>query len=61
MIALTKAGEAGIALENMCTQLFEYDAKVFSAVIGTIKALAQAMKFNEKYWRLLERLEPPLG
>ncbi len=55
MLALAKAGEPGIALENLCTQLFEYDAVVPTAVVNELKGLGDAMGLNEKYWMRLER------
>jgi len=54
MSALTKAGEPGIALENLCTQLFEYEAAVPLVVVDGLKTLGHAMGINDKYWRRLE-------
>lgn len=51
---LTKAGEPGIALENLCTQLFEYDAVVPAEVLETFTILGRAMGLDEKHWRRLE-------
>jgi hypothetical protein len=33
MVALTEAGEPGIALENLCEQLFEHDVRVSRSIV----------------------------
>jgi len=55
MASLAKAGECGVALENLCTQLFEYDAEVSMAVLAALKVLGAVMGIDEKYWRRLEK------
>jgi len=42
-------------LENLCTQILEYDVVVGPDVLAKIKDLGQVMKLNPKYW---ERLNP---
>jgi rRNA-processing protein FCF1 len=54
MCALAGAGERGVALENFCTQLLEYDVAVSSTVLKELKALAEEMGIDEKYWTRLE-------
>jgi hypothetical protein len=54
MIELVRAGEPGIALENFCTQLFEYDVKVSPMVLNEIASLGIAMGINSRYWERLE-------
>jgi hypothetical protein len=53
MAALAKAGEYGVALENLCTQLLEYDAAVPPVVFNTLETLGRGMGIDEKYWRRL--------
>jgi hypothetical protein len=48
-----RAGEAGIALENLATQLYEYDVPVEQQIIDEIAALGNAMKLDPKYWTRL--------
>lgn len=55
MKELVDAGELGVALENYCTQLLEYDVSVPSSVVAELKELGQAMGLDEKYWMRLLR------
>jgi hypothetical protein len=55
MVALTKAGEPGIALENLCEQLFEHDVHVSHSIVQRIAFLGSAMGLRDDYW---ERLAP---
>jgi hypothetical protein len=48
-----KAGEPGIALENLCTQLFEYGCGVSHEVLLRIEAVGNAMGLKEAYWKRL--------
>ena len=50
MKSLVEAGEPGVALENYCSQLFEYDIAVPSHVVNELEELAQAMGIDRKYW-----------
>jgi hypothetical protein len=43
MASLVRAGEPGIALENLCTQLHEYDVSVTPALATELDALAATM------------------
>jgi len=52
---LAQAGEPGVALENLCTQIFEYDVMIEPEVLTRIQDVGQLMKLNPKYW---ERLNP---
>ncbi len=52
-LALTRAGEPGVALENLCTQLFEYDAVVPAATLEAVERLGRAMGIDESYWKRL--------
>jgi hypothetical protein len=51
MRSLVQAGEPGIALENFCTQLYEYDLSVPAELAAELEALAAAMGM---------RISPPL-
>lgn len=50
MASLVNAGECGVALENLCIQLFEYDAVVSVPVLDSIKKLGLVMGIDDKYW-----------
>ena len=50
MIELVSAGEPGIALENFCTQLYEYSIKVDDEDLNTIILLGKAMKIDPEHW-----------
>ena len=52
---LIDAGEPGIALENLCAQLYEYDAKLSPEISHQIRRLAVTMDLNADH--LLEGLE----
>ncbi len=47
MLALTHAGEPGIALENLCTQLFEYDVTATVSIQERLSVLGRAMGLEE--------------
>jgi hypothetical protein len=55
MRELVIAGERGIALENLCTQIHEYDVAVQPDVYTTIEEVGTAMGIDSKYW---ERIAP---
>jgi hypothetical protein len=51
--SLTKAGEPRIALENLCTQSFEFDASVSKASRDELGTLGTAMAIRPEYWTRL--------
>lgn len=53
MVDLVRAGEYGVALENLSTQLFEYDVLLTPGILGAIKTLVEAMGMHDKYWTQL--------
>lgn len=57
MSELVQAGEPGVALENLCTQLEEYDVRVPPNVVGELRALAMAMGLELSAWidRIVEK------
>ena len=50
MLALVRAGEPGIALENFCTQLEEYDVVVPSEIAIELQSLASIMGMPVSPW-----------
>lgn len=54
MAALARAAEPGVALEDLCTQLFEHDCVVSSEILGRNGSLGTTMGLAEKYWKRLE-------
>ena len=50
MLSLVKAGEPGVALENFCTQLQEYDVAVPRDVAVELRTLASAMETRASPW-----------
>ena len=50
---LVRAGEAGVALENLSTQLHEYDVAVGQGLIKEIELIGRAMGLDSKYWSRL--------
>jgi hypothetical protein len=50
MESLAKAGEPGVALENFCTQLQEYDLAVPTDVAQELKEIAAMMGMTVSRW-----------
>jgi hypothetical protein len=48
---LVRHGESGIALENLCTQLDEYDASITQLELAEIVALGSVMRIDPSYWK----------
>jgi hypothetical protein len=57
MADLVRAGERGIAFENLCTQLYEYDVLVSSEAMSTFRAIGLAMGVDSKYCDRLETVK----
>jgi hypothetical protein len=55
MRSLNEAGEPGVALENLCVQLYEYDIQVSEEVWDELKLLGSAMGVKEDYWEILSK------
>ncbi len=47
---LIDAGEPGVALENLCTQLYEYDVTVPRPVLAQITATGESMGLDPDLW-----------
>lgn len=50
---LLDAGEPGVALENLCTQLYEYDVALPQALVGRIAVAGTAMGLEADVWTVL--------
>jgi hypothetical protein len=50
MKELVAAGEPGVAFENYCVQLYEYDISVPADVLKELEVLGRAMGMNEEHW-----------
>jgi hypothetical protein len=50
---LTRAGEPGVALENLCEQLLDNDAIVPTDLVAELAKLGTAMELDEKHWKRL--------
>ncbi len=48
---LTRSREWGIALENLCDQLYEFGASVPSSILAEIGSLGAEMGLDEAYWQ----------
>ncbi|MEO8899916.1 MAG: MafI family immunity protein [Polyangiaceae bacterium] len=55
MLELAQALEPCIALENLATQLYEYDVRVSSEIAAELQALGNGMGLQAKYWERLRR------
>ena len=53
---LISVGEPGIALENLCTQLYEYDVPLRREEVNLLATLGSEMHLDPKYWHRLEAL-----
>jgi hypothetical protein len=53
MSQLVRAGEPGVALENLTTQLYEYAVAVEQEMVEQIESLGKAMGLDPKYWSRL--------
>ena len=50
---LVQVGEWAIALENLCTWLYEYDIDVPEDALRMIEDLGRDIGVAERYWKLL--------
>ncbi len=53
MEELVRAGEVGIAFENLCTQLYEYDVPVPQVVRERLALIGNTMEISRSYWERL--------
>jgi hypothetical protein len=57
MAHLARAGEQGIAFENLCTQLYEHDLSLSRETIGILRTIGTTMGVDSKYCGGLEAIE----
>lgn len=50
---LTGHGEPGVALELLCTQIYEFGTVIPATVKTQIEAVGSAMGISPEYWRTL--------
>jgi hypothetical protein len=50
MQSLVRAGEPGVALENFCTQLEEYDVAIPEKLVHALKEIASLMEMSLPSW-----------
>lgn len=53
MVELVHAGEPGVALENLCSQLFEFDVVVPFDFRERLRRLGEQMGVTRDYWERL--------
>jgi hypothetical protein len=58
---LTRHGEPGIALENLCSNLDDYDIAVPPALLAGLRELGTAMRLDERYWTRLKTTDSGEG
>jgi hypothetical protein len=51
---LVQAGEFAVAIENVCTQLYEYDVVIGVDTAVGIKDLGTTLGVHDRYWRMLQ-------
>lgn len=51
---LIEVGERAIAFENLCTQLYEYDIELPSALRGTLASIGRQLGVAPRYWEMLD-------
>lgn len=51
---LLQAGEPGIALENLCTQLYEHDGECSSQQYDEIERIGRSMGISPNRWEFLK-------
>ncbi len=56
---LARHREPGIALENLCSQIFEYDVATPMAVHDELAVLGRAMGISSDYWMRLRTEADP--
>ena len=55
-IELVEYGEYAIALENFCSNLYEFNIKIFQEDLEIIKECATLMKLKEETWNFIETI-----
>jgi hypothetical protein len=55
---LVQVGEWALALENLCSQPYEYDVDLWAETLGLIKELGRDVGVADRYWTVLMPAEP---
>ncbi len=50
---LVQVGEFAVALENLCSQLYEYDVRISDELVAAIAVLANTVGVEDRYWTVL--------
>lgn len=50
---LVQVGEFAIALENLCSQLYEFDVALPDDTVAAIAALGTSVGVEDRYWKML--------
>lgn len=48
--------ESGLALENLCENLYEFDCPILQRAYDLLEESGTAMKIDSKYWEMLKPL-----
>lgn len=54
MMDLARAGEPGVAFENLCTQLYEYDVVADAETLEHLRHIGKSMNIDSRYCDRLE-------
>lgn len=54
MMDLARAGEPGVAFENLCIQLYEHDVVVDEEILEALRRIGESMNIGNRYCDLLE-------
>jgi hypothetical protein len=52
---LIDAGELGVAFENLCTQIYEYEVAVDQATRSSLTAIGEYLGLDKRLWEVLKR------
>lgn len=50
---LVQVGEFAVALENLCSQLYEFDVAVGDDTVAAITAVGTSVGVEDRYWKVL--------
>ena len=51
---LIQVGERGVAFENLCTQIYEYDIRLPSDLRDTFASIGEQLGVAARYWERLD-------
>jgi hypothetical protein len=58
---LVRVGEWAVALENLCSQLYEYECAVAPKILATIEELGREIGVDARYWMRLAAADEESG